>query len=703
MAKELKDLTKSDVFSTLNPTPTLTSATEPPHYPYSEERKEKNKRWLKLALLTLLGFIVLGGTLRLWEPWVERFDLDEISCMCDKNVNDYVDLGLSVKWATCNVGASSPSDDGDYFAWGETSSKTDYTKEDNKTYCYNLGDIAGDPNYDAARATWGGGWRLPTEDEFEELINNCTWTWGYFQGRKGYKVTGSNGNSIFLPAAGWCYGLLLNNDGECGYYWSSAPYKRDTQVASSLVFFSDTRSVHRYGRYYGHSVRPVMATSDQEVRKAELKSKEDEQQEWLATSVTGEINGHSYVDLGLSVNWATCNVGTSSSLGYGRYYAWGEIHTKSNYSENNSKTYCKSMNDIAGDSNFDVARASWGGGWRLPTEAELEELKLCSWSWATKGGKNGYKVTGPNGNSIFLPMAGYRSWELLYDEDEEGAYWSSTPYKDISECTYALSLDVNGCGLGYAYRYQGHSVRPVVEKSTEEKRLAEEKAVKEKMEQERLAKEPAEQKRKKYEQIELMAVGATGEINGHYCVDLGLSVKWATCNVGASSPSDDGDYFAWGETSPKPIFTEKNNKTSGKKLIGDIAGNPNYDAARANWGGSWRLPTEYEFSELRNNCTWIWTNQGGTSGYTVMGKNGNSIFLSAAGGYDGKANSPIVYGDGDGVSLLYVGKSGYYWCSTPCGSPGSENVFFMGFSRSDYSTNWAGIRYNGYSVRPVSE
>ena len=138
--------------------------------------------------------------------------------------------------------------------------------------------------------------------------------------------------------------------------------------------------------------------------------------------------------------------------------------------------------------------------------------------------------------------------------------------------------------------------------------------------------------------ITMAGMAQKTEINGHEYVDLGLpsGLKWATCNVGASSPSDYGNYYAWGETSTKSEYTESNSKTRGKNM-GDIGGNSAYDAARANWGGSWRLPTKAEFEELLNRCTWTWTSQNGHKGYLVKGPNGRSIFIPAAGGRDGSS------------------------------------------------------------------
>ena len=182
-------------------------------------------------------------------------------------------------------------------------------------------------------------------------------------------------------------------------------------------------------------------------------------------------------------------------------------------------------------------------------------------------------------------------------------------------------------------------------------------------------------------------ISTNNTINGHEWVDLGLSVKWATCNVGATSPSDYGDYFAWGEISTKSSYTENNSKTYNKQMS-DIAGNSQYDTARANWGGTWRMPTEKEFQELSYQCTWTWTSLGGHNGYRVTSKtNGNSIFLPAA-------------GCRNGTSLISIGSCGDYWSAGPdSNTNGSFLSFGLGYVNPQYSKN----RAFGLSVRPVSE
>ena len=171
-------------------------------------------------------------------------------------INGYaaVDLGLSVKWATCNIGADCPEDYGNYYAWGETETKT---TSKSVTYGMQMSDISGRTKYDAATANWGDSWRMPTRDEMEELINSCTWTWTKENGVNGRLVTGSNGNSIFLPAAGYRYGTSLEHAGSYGYYWSSTPSSSYADGAYGLYFDSSSHYVSSDYRNCGHTVRPV--------------------------------------------------------------------------------------------------------------------------------------------------------------------------------------------------------------------------------------------------------------------------------------------------------------------------------------------------------------------------------------------------------------------------------------------------------------
>lgn len=177
-------------------------------------------------------------------------------------INDHecVDLGLpsGLKWASCNIGASSPEAYGEYFAWGETNTKDYYYFDNYSLLNLSMDDISGNAQYDAATAKWGPTWRMPTKTEQEELLNYCTWSWTTQNEVKGYKVTGPNGNSIFLPAAGYRYQSESGYAGEKGYYWSSTSYDKDYSSSYNIVFKNDYKELNDGGnRFYGRSVRPV--------------------------------------------------------------------------------------------------------------------------------------------------------------------------------------------------------------------------------------------------------------------------------------------------------------------------------------------------------------------------------------------------------------------------------------------------------------
>ena len=193
----------------------------------------------------------------------------------------YVDLGLpsGLLWATCNVGADNPEDYGEYFAWGETEPKDTYnwstyqycngsyntlTKYcNNSNYGYNgftdnLTTLL--PEDDAATANWGSNWRVPTKEEWQELYNNTTCTWTTQNSVNGRLFTAGNGNSLFLPAAGYRYNSGLSDAGSSGYYWSSSLDTDGPNGAWRFGFYSGNYGMYRSGRSCGFTVRPVCSS-----------------------------------------------------------------------------------------------------------------------------------------------------------------------------------------------------------------------------------------------------------------------------------------------------------------------------------------------------------------------------------------------------------------------------------------------------------
>lgn len=189
-----------------------------------------------------------------------------------------VDLGLSSKWATCNLGANSPEEAGDYFAWGETEPKNNYDSNSYKWFAEGMtskygaeGDCANvnpgiltnlDSRDDVAHIRLSGSWRMPSLKDIAELHDKCAWRWTRRKGVKGVlitsKVEGYTDRSIFLPAAGCIYQSEKVNYGFCGYYWTDALYKSNSKHAISTVF--DSKIKTRYlpnHRYAGLPIRPV--------------------------------------------------------------------------------------------------------------------------------------------------------------------------------------------------------------------------------------------------------------------------------------------------------------------------------------------------------------------------------------------------------------------------------------------------------------
>lgn len=385
------------------------------------------------------------------------------------NGYNYVDLGLpsGTLWATHNLGAYSPDEYGDYYAWAETESRASgfdwesapyYQYMDSLNYFhwgkYNNSDgkTILDSEDDAATMTLGSPWRIPTDDEMKELLNECTWIWGRMKWNKGYKVIGPNGNSIFLPAAGWYNDNVCESENKDGNYWTSVHKSNSENInaedfACGLYFYAKiTGQADDFARCRGHSIRPVLSPL--------------------------------YVDLGLSVKWATCNLGASSPEQYGNYYAWAETQPRTgnewDYNWYNAPycldSYGDSLSKYNGydgrtilDAEDDAATVALGAPWRMPTKDEIKELTdRCTWTWTTMNGNNGYEVTGPNGNSIFLPAAGYRDGSSLRYAGTYAHYWSNLYDTSNPDDAYYLLIRSDDYHQPYSYdRYLGHSIRPV--------------------------------------------------------------------------------------------------------------------------------------------------------------------------------------------------------------------------------------------------
>ena len=363
-------------------------------------------------------------------------------------VAEVVDLGLSVKWASWNVGADKPEGLGNLYAWGELEPKTDYSTSTYKFYSNGYtkyGSVDNkyqlDSEDDVAKQKWGDKWRIPTIEEQKELKEKCTFTKTELNGVPVTKVTGPNGNFIYFPYPGNFTGQTLYFKNDVGSYWSSD--LESDSYAKDLDFLSGMPDLNGDSRYHGQSIRPVYAEA--------TTSKDD-------FGTVADV-----VDLGLSVKWASWNLGASEIGDYGKLYGAGDP-TGLNISTNAEEYYFKDGESICG-TEYDLAHVKWGGNWRMPTFEELKELKeKCTWEAnVTINGVLGSVATGPNGNSIFIPYAGSRHEHEIYDKDYRGSLYSG----NMGSPSYAsgyMDLDILNDGrfqMDGCRNWVGQSIRPV--------------------------------------------------------------------------------------------------------------------------------------------------------------------------------------------------------------------------------------------------
>ena len=661
--------------------------------------------------------------------------------------DEAVDLGLSVKWSPKNLVATTTYEGQAYtfthFGWGDV---TGFNQTDSLRYfpvLHPTVNITGDENRDIAKKLWGDEWRLPNEKEVQELLS-CTWTWDAEKG--GYTVTGTNGNSIFIEAAGQRELENIKDQSLIGYYWTGVFNKEDDTQAFALRFDNVDKTLEAVRRSLGLAIRPVYGKPKLEVSTtAQMLDYRDEYVSvdsirakfqfvytlegnieqagdygllWGEKGASLEIGGSGshqvkasgtlsegdncwtytltgltagkkyevrtflmidgspkygdvfafstaerfpeprYVDMGTSVRWAEWNMGAQEAADFGLYFGWGDV--AGDMTSTNPYDYAKGFNaadkTIAGNTKYDVAALRWGGKWRMPTEAELLELAENS-TWtreerhsATGERISGYLVTSKiSGNSIFLPAGGYYEGTQGDRVNSYALYWCGD--FDTSE-GLPVYYRMNASPIRKTnVKYMRTLIRPVYVLATDPANYNGGEGGGTKPDDPDTPVQPDEP--------DTPVQPGAGK-----AVDLGLSVKWANYNVGATSETDPGYYIQWGETGPredddysKASYIYYNTSTSSYIDIGrQFNADEDYskDAARQQWGGSWRVPTEAEMSELWLECTWTWTTKNGMDGFEIKSKkNNNKIFLPAGGWKSGSKGN-----------LNSVGSYGMYWTSS---------------------------------------
>jgi hypothetical protein len=377
------------------------------------------------------------------------------------NGYDYVDLGLSVKWATCNIGAGTIEESGDYYAWQETTPVTPLTHI-NYDYFFNpcSPDNILSSVYDAATVNLGTNWRMPTWEEMDELCRNCDWSWAdNFQstGVAGCIVKSRvNNKSIFLPASGY---ISINNqlaENSKGFYWSSYAGPGDLWSgfctgAMNLTFYQGGIT---YGgnsgttdRSCGLPIRAVVGTPNNYIPEGPFPLDEIETG-IQGFSVSGTKDGMTYVDLGLPSRtlWATYNVGASTPREYGNFYAWGETTPKELYNDTTYVFYDGVYNDgtnlwtrfskytwytghhgtvdgkIKLEPEDDAATQNLGTDWSMPTKAQFVELTKYVY-WMQDGTAGWIGTSKINGYTIYIPSAGWE-YSTVPNTHMSAWYWS---------------------------------------------------------------------------------------------------------------------------------------------------------------------------------------------------------------------------------------------------------------------------------------
>ncbi len=341
-----------------------------------------------------------------------------------------VDIGLSVYWADRNVGADNPYAAGDYVG----SEGMDMTSLSNLR------------NH-VTRSTERNYWIIPSWEHVQELYDHCTFEEMYAGDgmTKVMRVTGPNGNCIYLPLAGQSYLGDKAYVNSVGFYI----YQGTGSMSGKWRFYSGTRE--SYSIICSSPIRPIA-----------YKSEKVAWEDYFGKVPAAE----EAVDLGLSVKWAPWNIGADKPERYGGFYGWGDPTGKLHSEDPGDYPLTGAPGTVIFT---DLAMAKWGTNWHTPTRGQMEELiDKCTWEWTQVTGTHGYRVTGPNGNSIFLPAGGYREGESRRWLENAGWYWTKTREDSLFGMRYfsLLFTDDNTSMSDNSDQWLGKSIRPVYYEQT---------------------------------------------------------------------------------------------------------------------------------------------------------------------------------------------------------------------------------------------
>ena len=593
-----------------------------------------------------------------------------------------VDLGLpsGTKWASCNVGATKPEEYGGYYAWGETEEKNYY---DWNTYihcdgtedtCHDLGSDISGTQYDVAHVKWGGNWCMPTHEQQQELVENCTKRWITINGVNGFNFTGPNGNCIFLPVAGCRFGSDLYEAVERGFYWSSTqnPDKSNTAYYLLSIHSGDQSgsaiSVGAYPstwRRNGMNIRPVESHNNTEII-------DQNEEKGYDLNNDGDVN---ITDAILLVNYILGNNQEMPSL---------QLSTNSIYINGDYSSDQRLVKIISGSGRYTVTSSNnyvafaeiFPESYVTLTIMGLGETTITVYdeeSGETATIKVIVKTLPLRPDRGILLAVGQRDTiEFTFDNPDDYKIEISDPSIASVEKNNNLII-VKGISEGYTHLWVSNTKNGTLI-------------------------------RHYYVRVYLYCP----DDNHPHMIDLGLpsGTKWACCNVGASIPEGYGGYYAWGETEEKAwnnwdnydhcTLTHNPWNLIINDLGEDIAGTQ-YDVAHVKWGESWVMPNNNQIKELIDNCKFEWTKLNGVNGCRFTGLNSCRIFMPAA-GYHGQSSEE------GGINVVSEGGIGVYWSSTQnyilSNSGGFNTAYNLRFDSNTAHSN-SNARINGITVRPV--
>ena len=568
------------------------------------------------------------------------FSTKELHLCPDNNHPHMIDLGLpsGTKWACCNVGASMPEDYGEYYAWGETQTYNRdrpyaYSSSDNN-YVYIGTDISG-TEYDVAHVKWGEQYQMPNYEQGRELFGNCTSVWKSLNGVAGRIFTGPNGNTIFIPAGG-VYWYDVFYAGKEAYYWTSKNIDDIPGTSWSINFDSNggnvTNGVYRHS---GMLIRPVQEVV--KVTTGEAKNIKES-----SATLTGTVENYDPSDESVqfvffystSSDVMNASDGKSVVATYDNNgHLTAEITGLSDYTD-----YYYTLAIKRSDAAYEASEVN--SFKTLPFVTTSEDVATTINSATLKGTcSKGINVAG-----------------FAIKKDGESDY---TQYSALADSEGNFTATIDNLEINAKYYFYAFIQNDDVTYKGEELSFS------------------------------TKDIHLCPNNNHPHMIDLGLpsGTKWACCNVGASSPEEYGNYYAWGETQPKSAYEWENyqywTENDGAINIGSDISRTNYDAATVNWGSPWHMPSLDQYRELTNNVTYLhWTSINGISGSMLVFSNGNSIFMPFA-GYR-------IHGTHDSQGMV-----GNYWSSTL-----HTDIGWAWESDNGLSTS-PSARYWGLSVRAV--